>query len=109
MRTGGRESEEGAYERTDTASAAPGRGWGEGGRHLPRAWGERSDLLRVEEEVFGLGIERTARTSAAPRGERQAQAAGRGPFAGSAHAAGDRPKKAVRPPQPRELGRWAQT
>src|SRR6202042_1034760 len=100
--------EEGAHGRTDTASAAPGRGWRKGGRHLPRARSQRSDLLRVEEEVFGLGIERATRTAAAARGERQAQAVGRGSFAGPAHAAGDCPKKAVRPRQRRELGRWTQ-
>src|SRR5208283_4427733 len=45
---------------------------------------------------------------AVARGELQAQASGCGSFAGPAHAAGDRPKKAVRPRHRRELGRWTQ-
>jgi hypothetical protein len=29
------------------------------GRQLSRAWDQRSDLLHLEEEVFGTGTERT--------------------------------------------------
>src|SRR5208282_3015094 len=69
---------------------------------------QRGHVLRVEEEVRRLGTERAARAQATARGERQAQAAGGGSVAGPAHAAGDRPKKAVRPRHRRELGRWTQ-
>jgi putative transposase len=65
-------------------------------------------FLRVEEEVCRPGSERAARASSAARGEREAEAAGGGPFAGPARPAGDRRKKALRPRAPRELAEWAQ-
>jgi putative transposase len=68
----------------------------------------RSDVLRLEEEVRWARTERVARTQAVAGGEPEAQAAGRGSLAGPAHAARDRPKKAVRPRHRRELGRWTQ-
>ena len=46
-----------------------------------------------KKKYAGLGAERAARTAAAARGERQAQAAGGGSVAGPAHPAGDRAKK----------------
>jgi len=62
-----------------------------------------------KKKYSGLGLSEAARTPAVARGEREAQAVGRGSLTGSAHAAGDRPKKAVRPRHRRELGRWTQT
>src|SRR5271163_4558732 len=101
-------SKRGHTEEQILPSAAPGRGRHEDKRSLPRARHQRSDVLRVEEEVRRAGAERVARAQAAARGELQAQAAGRGSLARSAHVAGDHPKKAVRPRHRRELGRWTQ-
>ena len=101
-------SKRGSHGGADSAGAAPGGRRHEDKRPLPRARDQRSDVLRLEEEVRRAGTERVARAQAAARGELQAQAAGRGSLAGPAHAAGDRPKKAVRPRHRRELGRWTQ-
>ena len=61
--------EEGTQGRADPARIAPGGERHAGGRHLPRARDQRSDLLHLEEEVFGTGPERAARAPAVARGE----------------------------------------
>ncbi len=61
-----------------------------------------------KKKYAGLGLSELRELQAAARGEREAQAAGGRSVAGPAHAAGDRPKKAVRPRHRRELGRWTQ-
>lgn len=50
-------SKRGHTEEQILPSAAPGRGRHEDKRSLPRARHQRSDVLRVEEKVRGLGIE----------------------------------------------------
>jgi hypothetical protein len=59
-------------------------------------------------EVRGTRSERVARAASAARGNRQTQAAGRGPLSRSPHPAGDRAKKALKLRQRRELGRQTQ-
>jgi hypothetical protein len=55
---------------TITTSVAPGRERHAGKRHLPGARDQRRDVLHLEEEVCGPGLERTARTAAVARRER---------------------------------------
>src|SRR5580704_7520782 len=105
-RGGPGDGQESAERRADLTSVAPGGEWAKGGRHLSRARGQRSDILRVEEKVQRPGAERTVRVATVAGRERQAQAAGGGPVTGPAHAAGDRAKKAIKPRQRRELGQW---
>jgi hypothetical protein len=59
-------------------------------------------------EVRGTRSERVARAASAARGNRQTQAAGRGPPSRSPHPPGDRAKKALKLRQRRELGRQTQ-
>ena len=61
-----------------------------------------------KKKYSGLALNELRAIATVARGEWQAQAVGRGPVTGSAHAPGDRPKKAVRPRHRRELGRWTQ-
>ena len=61
-----------------------------------------------KKKYSGLGLEELREAAAIARGEQQAEAAGRGSLAGPAHAAGDRPKKTVKPRHRRELGCWTQ-
>jgi hypothetical protein len=97
-----------SFRRADFVRPAPDGERHTGGRHLPRAWHQRGDLLHLEEEILRLGLERIARAAAAARRERQAQAPGRRPIIGSAHLAGDRAKKPLKPRQRRELVHWTQ-
>ena len=98
----------GSHGGADFTGAAPGGGRRKNQRDLPEHGISEADVLRLEEEVRRAGTERTARAAAVARGERQAEAVGRRSVAGPAYAAGDRPKKAVRPRHRRELGRWTQ-
>ena len=61
-----------------------------------------------KKKYAGLGLSELRELRQLREENSQAQAAGRGSLAGPAHAAGDRPKKAVRPRHRRELGRWTQ-
>ena len=80
---------------------AVGRGGRDDRGDVPQARDLAAEFLCLEEEVRGPGAERVA------RGERQAEAAGCRPLARSAHSAGDRCKKAVKPRLRRELAEWA--
>jgi hypothetical protein len=81
---------------------------GESGRDLPEVGDQRADVLHLEEEVCGNGAERAARVTAATRGEWHAEEAGGGPLARPSHAAGDCPKKALKPRHRRVLAHWTQ-
>ncbi len=57
---------------------------------------------------LGLSELRQSCGSCAMRELAEAEEAGRGSIAGSTHAAGDRPKKALKPRHRRVLARWTQ-
>ena len=71
-------------------------------RRLPPARHQRSDLLRVEEEVREPGSDGAARTAAVARRERQAQASPGGSHARQARPERDRAKKSLTPARRRE-------
>ena len=55
MRTGGRESEEGAHGRTDTASVTPSRGWRKGERDLSGVRNQRRNFLYLGRSTLDWG------------------------------------------------------
>jgi len=71
---GGRDAKEGTQRGPDSLRVEAGRERGQGARGLPKARGQRADLLPVESCLWGAWGLRVAETEAASRREQPVEA-----------------------------------